>query len=86
MKVKLLDFQVMNTYCSGVIDLGYFTYVMTDKEFRLQHLQDCLREYHNVLKGYLDFEQTFEEFLDEFNQMRPMYFFGVMVRSFGTHN
>ena len=69
----------MNTYCSGVIDLGYFTYVMTDKEFRLQHLQECLR-------GYLDFEQTFEEFLEEFNNMRPMYFYGVMVRSFGTHN
>lgn len=79
-KVKFLDFQMMNTFCSGVIDLGYFTYVMTDKEFRTQHLEACLKEYHEVLKGYLDFEQSFKEFMEEFNDMRPMYFFGIMVR------
>ena len=79
MKVKLLDFQMMRMSPSGLFDLGYFIFISTDREFREQHLEACLREYHGVLVSYLDFELTFRELQDLFERGRPVYLFGAMV-------
>ena len=79
--MKVLDYQMMNVASSGVIDLGYYLYVITDREFRTQHLNECLREYYDTLIKYLDFDLSFEELVEEFEKARPIFLIGLMVRN-----
>lgn len=71
--VKFLDFQ-MSCLAHPAIDILYFLYICTDLPFRKAHLTDCLREYFDVLQGYLrpTLEMEFEEFLAEFNDRRDV--------------
>jgi hypothetical protein len=72
-EIKLLDFQ-MSAIAHPVIDLCYFFYVMTDRDFRRMHLDQCLRWYFDTLScNYLadnlkDF--SYNEFEKEFNVLR----------------
>lgn len=52
-KIVLLDWQV-SRYCSPVLDLVYFFFVCTDREFRSQHYDEFLKIYYRSLQDLLD--------------------------------
>ena len=59
-----------------VSDLVYFVYLNTDKAFRDQHLQTCLKLYYDQFATYFDDNLTYsyEEFLEEFHRFKNIGF------------
>ena len=57
-------------------DLVYFVYLNTDKSFRDQHLQTCLKLYYDQFATYFDDHLTYsyEEFLEEFHRFKNIGF------------
>lgn len=83
--LKFLDFQ-MAAIGHPMIDIYYFMYICTDREFRSKHLQECLEEYFNVFQPYLkhSVDMTFQEFLEEFNSKPLLFITGGIGVSFGV--
>lgn len=79
--VKFIDFQV-STLAHPAVDLNYFLYIGTDRQFREQHLKDLLKSYYDVLSSYLSPHQpevTFEQFHQEYQERRVVGLLGCVL-------
>merc|ERR1712062_257846 len=62
-------------------DFWYFLYVSTDRKWREQHLEDCLRLYYDTLIPFLSVPFSFEEMKSEFQERRAILSgFGINVQ------
>ena len=57
-------------------DLVYFVYLNTDRAFRDQHLETCLKLYYDQFATYFDenLSYSYEDFREEFNQFKNIGF------------
>jgi len=71
----IIDYQLIFVG-SPCYDLVYFVYLNTDKAFRDQHLQTCLKLYYDQFATYFDDHLTYsyEEFLEEFHRFKNIGF------------
>jgi hypothetical protein len=71
----IIDYQLI-IVGSPCYDLVYFVYLNTDKAFRDQHLQTCLKLYYDQFATYFDDNLTYsyEEFLEEFHRFKNIGF------------
>ena len=71
----IIDYQLIFVG-SPCYDLVYFVYLNTDKAFRDQHLQTCLKLYYDQFATYFDDNLTYsyEEFLEEFHKFKNIGF------------
>lgn len=78
--IKFIDYQI-SRYVSPVLDLVYFIFASTDKDFRDNHYHDLIRVYHDTLTKLLkrlgeDPEQLFS-FEDLQKQLKKFGRFGL---------
>ena len=66
------------SYCITffIPDLVYFVYLNTDRAFRDQHLETCLKLYYDQFATYFDenLSYSYEDFREDFNQFKNIGF------------
>lgn len=80
-KVKMFDFAISRPRNVSVVDLLYFLYVCTDRQFREAHEEEVLRAYFDIFSKYHKPGSVgdFKDFLGIYEDARLIGMFGTTV-------